>query len=1141
MRLRRLKRSSLLSTVLAALGIGQSGRNWHQYSAAQTEEAPGSSAQEVRRSGHGGDDQPGGGSAWSIHRPDLRVVLPLTLALLSLATGALVTWQLASIATEHSKRSVGEHLAEQALDLSERLELGMFERYREIQALAGITGLSDLRLEASNAERLRRLLASLQATYRHYAWIGFADPRGRVLASTDGLLEGVDVSDRPWFQAGRDGPFVGDVHEAALLTDLLPRATDSAVPRLVDFAAPVYDEEGALVAVLGAHLYWRWAEQVVESQLAPFETHHDVQAMVLRRDGEPLLYSGSRPSLDGPAIVADLARGARTAGQWAVERLAQGASISAYHESRGHADYPGLGWVTVVRQPLQEAYRPVTELREQILLWGLMIGAMFALLGLVLASWITRPLTAITQAAQRLGDGDRGTRIPSVSSYGEVFRLARALHRLLNGLAARDQSLSRANEALRHRADALARSNESLTRATRAREQAERERDNFFDLSADLMAICDGALRLRRVNQRWGQILGHPIASLVGLGLQDLIHAEERGQVEEAIDSLPTTGVSVMLESRLPAAIGGERWIQWRLTASTGLGGERLLFATGRDITEQRRDQEQLLIWRKVIDAIRTGYLVTDPHQLDNPIIAVNPAFTAITGYQPEEVIGRNCRFLHGEDHDQPGLKELRLCVREERACRVELRNYRKDGSLFWNDVLIAPIHDEQGRLLYFVGVQDDVTERKTFEQQLERQATHDPLTALPNRVLLRDRLRRALARARRQCEGFTVLCIDLDRFKQLNDSLGHAGADQLLQQVAASLAEIAGDTGTVARQGGDEFIIITDALGLADQVHRRLSAPFRIQGQEVYVTASIGVSRYPVDGSEAEQLLRHAEDAMRQAKLRGRNTICRYRAEMTAVGAERVTMERALHHALERGELEVHYQPQLELGSGRTIGCEALLRWRHQERGWVSPAIFIPLAEESGLIHPIGAWVLETACRQLCDWRAQGLVLPAVSVNVSAQQFKRGGIIELVQRVLKETQLEPSGLELEITETVMMEHTNTTLEILHRLKSLGVGLAIDDYGTGYASLSYLKRFPVDRLKIDRTFIRDLPDDADDAAIAVSVIALARSLRLRAIAEGVETVEQREFLSLHGCHEIQGYHYGRPLPPAEMTAFLRAG
>jgi len=1088
---------------------------------------------------------------FSCSRPNLRLVLPLTLALLSLATGALVTWKLASIASTYTEETIGEHLNEQAMQLSSRLDLGMYERYREIQILTRLIPLAGLRLESGDAAHLRGLLDSLQDTYEHYAWIGFTDTRGRVLASTGGLLEGANVSTRPWWLGGLRGPFAGDLHEAKLLADLLPRASDQAVPRFVDVAAPVYDQNGALIGVLGAHLYWRWADEVVKSVLQPFAAHDDVEAIVLNREGDLLLSSGPAPRLDRKALADAIAASDDAASDWVADSPGEHAYIKAYHQGRGYRDYPGLGWIAVVRQPQEVAYRTVTELREDIVLWGLVIGASFALVGLILAGWITRPLTALTLAARRLSGGDLHSRIPLVSHYGEVAQLSGALRQLLEALTNRDRALTSVNNALRDRANSLARANESLATAQHSRAQVERERDSFFDLSADLMAICDDNLRLRRVNRGWGRILGFPSTNLAGSCVLELIHPEDRARTEEAVEDLRTSGGLVDFESRLRGADGGgDRWIQWRVTASVGLDGERLYFATGRDITEQRRDREQLLIWGKVINAIRTGYVVTDPHQPDNPIIALNPAFTAISGYSAEETIGRNCRFLQREDCDQPGLQEIRLCLQEERACEVEIRNYRKDGSLFWNEVLIAPIHDQQGRLLYNVGVLDDVTERKRFQEQLERQATHDTLTGLPNRALLHDRLQRALVLTcnKPQPSTLSVLFINLDRFKQLNDYLGHVHADRLLQAVSERLVGIIGESDTVARQGSDEFVVIAEAptaegedtAALAERVHRGIAEPFLIEKQEVHLTASIGVSRCPTDGDEPDLLLRRAEDAMRQAKLLGRNSVCHYYAAMTASGAERAALERALRRAIERGELELHYQPQLDLGSRRTIGCEALLRWRHEALGWISPAVFIPMAEESGLIHSIGTWVLETACRQLRDWDDQGLALPSVSVNVSARQFQRGEIIQVLQRLLAETGLEPSRIELEITETVMMEDARAMLETLQRLKALGVLLAVDDFGTGYASLSYLKRFPVDRLKIDRAFIRDLPDDPDDAAIAVSVIGLARSLRLLAIAEGVETEEQLAFLSAHGCHQIQGYHYSRPLPGAGMAAFLGA-
>ncbi len=516
-------------------------------------------------------------------------------------------------------------------------------------------------------------------------------------------------------------------------------------------------------------------------------------------------------------------------------------------------------------------------------------------------------------------------------------------------------------------------------------------------------------------------------------------------------------------------------------------------------------------------------------------------------GVPPERLIGRTrWDTVDGMEASAWGCAHIATVMAREPFEELEYATRDDDGNLRWFCVNGEPVFDADGAFKGYRGTGTDITSRKLTEQRIQHIAQHDVLTGLPNRSLLQDRLSQAVAYSARTGHPVWVMLIDLDRFKFVNDSMGHKAGDVLLMTIAARLRSALRDVDTVARLSGDEFVVILtehDDEHLSPDIVQRLmdaiAQPVMLGTKEFFVTCSIGVAAYPTDGAGADSLIEHADIAMYRAKKLGRNNYQFYTPAMNEEAMERVRIESALRSALERNEFVLHYQPQVELSSGKIMGMEALLRWQHPELGVVAPSRFISVAEETGLIVPIGAWVMRTACRQNKAWHDAGLGQLRVAVNLSARQFGSPDLLADITSVLAQTGLDAACLEIELTESLFMSDVTQSVEVLHGMKSLGVNLSIDDFGTGYSSLSYLSRFPVDVLKIDRSFVSDISRDASDAAIVASIIALAHNLKMSVIAEGVETAEQLDYLRRHGCNEMQGYYFSKPLAAAEFEELLR--
>ena len=555
-------------------------------------------------------------------------------------------------------------------------------------------------------------------------------------------------------------------------------------------------------------------------------------------------------------------------------------------------------------------------------------------------------------------------------------------------------------------------------------------------------------------------------------------------------------------------------------------------------LKRQRQDQERLRQAAVVFDCTREGVLVTDNR---GGIVHVNRALVEITGYQAEEVLGRRPNMFKSGRHGPEFYQAIFKSIAESGDWHGEIWNRRKSGEVYPQWQTVRPIIDDKGQVSHYVAVFSDISAIKNSQTELARLVHHDPLTDLPNRLLFTDRTEQALAAAQRHQTGCALLMIDLDHFKIINDSLGHNVGDLLLKAVAERLQSVFGKGFTVARLGGDEFAVLVDSCSqtsqaavLAQQVLEVMKSAFDVDKHQLFVSASVGISVYPSDALNAEQLLRNADSALFKAKSAGREGYALYTEELTAHAQYRIEVASDLRRALEQQELRVYYQPVHDLQTCRLIGVEALVRWEHPLRGLLSPGEFIPIAERTGLIAEIDAWVLEHACWQMVQWQATGVELSFVAVNISSRLFTRPELFTLVSTVLADTGLDPALLELEVTESTVMDNSQVALEQMHRLRALGLRLAIDDFGTGFSSLLRLKRLPVQKLKIDQGFVAGLPADNDDVAIVRAVIALGQSMGLQVHAEGIEQVEQAQFLLDLDCNLGQGYWFGRPMPAKDL-------
>lgn len=920
----------------------------------------------------------------------LRAQISVASAATTLLLSLILSYYAAENSRERIEQSEGEsfvHRAKSALDVLDR---GMFERSREIQNAAI---LDEIREPNVPVGRKREILERLQNTFNAYAWVGICDATGLGIVGTGKYLEGKDLSKRPWCTKGRDASYIGDMHDALLLSKILPNPSGEMF-YLVDVAAPVVDKKGVLQGVLCGHIFWKWAEEVLDSKKTPGK-----DIFLLSQDG--LVLSGpeaprSELAKLAPHTMQAIQQGGADGG-YLIEKWSNGRTyLVGYAKSSGYREYAGLGWISLMREDVTQAFSPARELRRRILLMGMALGILFGWLGWIMAGRIARPITRISQAADRIAAGELNYDVPAQQGEGEVAHLSNAIHDMVQKLTS--------------------------------------------------------------------------------------------------------------------------------------------------EISQRRNAEEGLRLSAKVFENNSEAILITDAA---NNVVSVNRAFMEITGYTEDEVLGKNPHILSSGRHNKSFYDVLYASLSSQDKWRGEIWNKRKSGEVFPQWSTISVLRDQQGKITNYVAVFLDITERKKEEERIQYLANYDVLTGLPNRYLLGDRLEQALVLAQQHKSKMAVLFIDLDHFKNINDSLGHDIGDGLLKQVSDRLKKCLRRSDTIARQGGDEFVALLGDLNSEDEVTfvaekmiESLYGEFEVGEHHLSVTTSIGVSIYPDDGETSVQLLRNADLAMYRAKDSGRNQFQYYEPGMNVKAVQRLQMENDLRVAISKGQLALHYQPKVNVNSGAMVGMEALLRWSHPLHGFVSPAQFIPVAEESGLINEIGDWVLRQAALQQRIWQSQGYQIVPVAVNLSVLQFGQKDFAAKVLAIVQEVGVSPHFIELELTESILMDLGVSSLSTMNQLNDAGFDLSLDDFGTGYSSLSRLKLLPVKSLKIDQSFVRDIATDENDEAIVNATAVLAHAMEMKVVAEGVETQVQLDFIRDLQCEEYQGYLFSRPLPADEVVRYL---
>ncbi|WP_127475254.1 EAL domain-containing protein [Sulfurivermis fontis] len=790
--------------------------------------------------------------------------------------------------------------------------------------------------------------------------------------------------------------------------------------------------------------------------------------------------------------------------------------------------FDGLHLDLWVGEPRNAAFASLTQLTYSYLILAVLILLVVFFAARTIARRITQPLAILSRNAEQVAQNIHHELNTATTGADELGQLSASFRHML-------QSLRSAHAELEQRV-------EERTAALRAQRN---DYQVIFDSVPAFIWYFDRNGRVLRANQRAADFLGLRISQLLGKTIFELFPADFAARCQTSnLEVINTGREQVNLVEPLLQPDGALLWLRLDKApfcdASGAISGV-VVFSS--DISAEIKAQEHTRLTAKVFDNTLEGIVITDAEM---HIVAVNRAFCRITGYEQHEVLGRSARLLASGAQGHVFYRNFWRTIRRQGEWRGELWNRRKGGQVFAEYLSVSTVRDNRGRITHYVGVFSDITTLKRTEQRLAQMAYYDPLTNLPNRALFTERLQQSLTKRKRDPSPLGVMFIDLDRFKTINDTLGHEAGDQLLQQVAKKLRDCLREQDTVARLGGDEFIVLLEKPGderhvarIAERMLKALARPFHFCGQEVFSGASIGIAMYPADGTDLETLLKNADTAMYRAKNTGRNQYLFYQAEMNAASHARLRLESELRRALRENEFTLLFQPQIDIASGHISGAEVLVRWNHPERGLLPPAEFLAIAEESGAIIDIDRWVLRTACNHYLGWRKEGLKGIHLAVNLSGRHILQRKLSKEIRDILGEHSLPGDWLELEFTETSLIQDSEDVRGTLQDIRSLGVRIAIDDFGTGYSSLLYLKRFPIDVLKIDQSFVRGLPDNAEDISIIDAILAMASRLKLQVVAEGVEQAGQAGYLHANGCPQAQGYYYGRPMAAADFANLYR--
>lgn len=933
-------------------------------------------------------------------------------------------------------------------------------------------------------------------------------PEGKLYAESPFVpnRRGKDYAFREYIQGtlAGNGPYISNPYIS----------TQSHRHPVIMMTAPIRDRNGDLMAILAASL------DLMRHNYLGKLAHRPVG-----RTGYFKLTTADRVVVmhpDEARIFSTVPKGGNPAYDRAVDGFQGTLETTSSRGQRLYSSFKRLrekDWILVSNYPVEEAQAPLAAFRAQALMLALAGMALSAVLTYLFLGRMLRPLSRLAHHMADLHEKQGDDRLLPVTNEDESGHLTRAFNEMVG-------TLDRQKQALQEQ--------EALYRTVVR-----------FSTDFIFWRKPDGSMRY--VSDNAPQVTGHRPEAFYEAPelLDDMVHPEDRELWLAHAKSPNHRGESAPIEIRIQTPDGETRWIHHQCQRVVDEQGRDLgVRGSHSDITARKQSETRLRLAGTVFDSAREAILVTDA---DRRLVAVNPAFTRMTGYTEDEVLGQDPRLLQSGRVPPERYAEMWHGLEQQGAWQGEFANRRKDGSYFHALAAISAVRDERGRLTHYVGIESDITAMKEAEDRIQHLAYHDPLTGLANRALLMERASLALAMAQRRREEAAVLFLDLDRFKEVNDTLGHAAGDALLVEAARRLASLIRETDTVSRLGGDEFILLLIGVGqegaqeVSEKVLTVMREPFSVEGRALALSTSIGIALYPRDGGDMGDLLKNADIALYRAKQDGRNLRMFYDLDMKADSFEKLVLEAELRVAINDGHLEVHYQPKMHLESQRLVGAEALVRWRHPEHGLVPPERFIPVAESSGMINDICQFVLEQVCLQLAAWRRQGHPAITVAVNLSVRDLHSPHLPRRLGALLDSHGLPATALELELTESTLLDAGEQVLRNLLAIKRLGIGLAIDDFGTGYSSLGYLRRLPIRALKIDRGFVRDLDTSPEDRALAGSIIAVGHSLGLEVVAEGVETLAQRDALIQLGCRVGQGYLYAGPLPAHDFQAWVENG